>query len=59
LRVRIDESRPAPELRQLAHEGTRLMGNDVPAVTRLVVLSDVDLPIQDDGETLTDVADFD
>src|SRR5690349_9887182 len=27
LRVRIDESRPAPELRQLAHEGSRPMGH--------------------------------
>jgi len=35
------------------------MGNDVPAVARLVVLSDVDVPIQDDGEPLTDVADLD
>jgi len=34
------------------------MGNDVPAVARPVVLSDVDLSIQDDGESRTDVADL-
>ena len=32
------------------------MGNDVPAAARLVVLSDVDVSIQDNGEPLTDVA---
>src|SRR5262249_61718223 len=34
------------------------MGNDVAAAARLVVLSDVDVPIQDDGEPQTDVADL-
>jgi hypothetical protein len=34
------------------------MGNDVPPAARLVVLSDVDVSIQDDGEPRTDVADL-
>src|SRR6516164_3166554 len=52
--MRIDESRPAPELRQLAHEGSRPVGNDVPAAARFVVLSDVDVSVEDDGEPGTE-----
>jgi len=34
------------------------MGNDVPAAARLVMLSDIDVSIQDDGEPRTDLADL-
>src|SRR5260370_30114061 len=52
------ESRSARELRQLAHEGSRPMGDDVAAATRFIVLGDIHPSGQDDRETWTDVADL-
>jgi hypothetical protein len=58
LRMGVDESRSARELRQLAHEGSRPMGHDVAAATRFIVLSDVHPSGQNDRETGTDMAYF-
>ncbi len=51
LRVGVDQSGPARQLRELAHERAGAMGDDRLAATRLAVLGDVDLASQDDGET--------
>ena len=57
LRVRVDQRRPAGQLRQLAHERAGAVGDDRLAAARLVVLGDVDLAGQDDGQTEADLAD--
>ena len=53
----VNQSRSPRQLRQLAHECARSMSNDRGAAARFIVLSDVDIPIQDDGETETHFAD--
>jgi len=58
LRMGVDESRSARELRQLAHEGSSPMGNNVAAAARFIVLSDVHPSGQNDRETWADMADF-
>ncbi len=57
LRVRVDQRGPAGELRQLAHERARLVGDDQLAAAELAVLGDVDLAGQDDHQPVADLAD--
>src|SRR5438477_3647415 len=53
----VNQSRSPRQLRKLAHECARAMSNDCGAAARLIVLSDVDIPTQDDGQTKTHLAD--
>src|SRR5436190_21849518 len=54
----VNQSRSSRQLCQLPHERARSMRNDRGAAARFIVLSDVDIPTQDDGETETHFADF-
>src|SRR5947209_2870479 len=54
----VNQSRSPRQLRELAHECARPMGNDRGAPARLIVLSYFDTSTQDDGESETQFADF-
>ena len=58
LRVSVHEGGSSRELRQFAHEGAGLVRDDRHAAAGWIVLGDVDLAVQDDGQAETLIADL-